>query len=472
MKGENRISSAIAALVVFLIVLCGGSSFARGMDYSGTYRCEIRGDANSTEYIRIDQNETDATVFLSWDCPSLATVDDNVMTVTLDTAGLMVLSFSQDGQPFSGTWEYYDISGTITGNKVDDSEWVQYYYDIAANGVPKFVGTDFTELEKIDRISRFRSGEGHDYSDCNESCRSMKHYYAPFDMYRENNNIEVYSPIDGVIENIQSEGSELENKQIRIRATEQPAFIFIIFHTDLISPNIAVGTPVQAGQLLGHARMYYPDMNEYAGSFDIAVWVATPSGQRYVSYFETMTASLFDEYIARGARCRCDFIISQQERDADPLTCDGERFLDSGHLENWVNLSFTNGCDFCGPDFGPPDGAVDIWDLAYLVSHWLQTECGAPNWCGGVDFDHSTMVDLVDFSTFARHWLEGVLVLIPADFNGDGRVNFDDFAFFANYWMNGNCVRPAWCNGCDINKSRVVDIYDLAEFAEYWLTGF
>lgn len=48
--------------------------------------------------------------------------------------------------------------------------------DVDSNGIPRFVQTDYIELAKIDRISRFRSGEGHDYSDNFESCRSMKHY--------------------------------------------------------------------------------------------------------------------------------------------------------------------------------------------------------------------------------------------------------------------------------------------------------
>jgi hypothetical protein len=32
-------------------------------------------------------------------------------------------------------------------------------------------------------------------------------------------------------------------------------------------------------------------------------------------------------------------IILKETRDADPLTCDGEEFLESGNLENWVTLN-------------------------------------------------------------------------------------------------------------------------------------
>jgi len=166
-----------------------------------------------------------------------------------DYSGTASIIFSQDGQIFSGTWQYGQDSGTITGAKVADEEWPGCdYYDVDSNGVPKFVESDFTELAKIMQISRFRSGSGHDYSGDFESCRSMKHYYAPFEIYRENYNIEVYSPVHGVIERIEDErhgsSSGLSNKQIRIKSTIQPAFTFIIFHTDLISSDMAEGTVV------------------------------------------------------------------------------------------------------------------------------------------------------------------------------------------------------------------------------------
>jgi hypothetical protein len=45
--------------------------------------------------------------------------------------------------------------------------------------------------------------------------------------------------------------------------------------------------------------------------------------------------------------------------------------------------------------------------LVAFVSHWLQTGCSDPNWCGGADFDKSSNVDLTDFAVLAQHWLEG-----------------------------------------------------------------
>ena len=73
-------------------------------------------------------------------------------------------------------------------------------------------------------------------------------------------------------------------------------------------------------------------------SSDIAVGVFTPTGNKLVSYFDVMTDTLFRTYMRRGLKSRSDIIISKEERDADPLTCNGEAFTDSGTLENWISL--------------------------------------------------------------------------------------------------------------------------------------
>lgn len=51
-------------------------------------------------------------------------------------------------------------------------------FDVEA-ALPRFLGHDVIELGKIARVSRFRSGIGHDYADNVETCRSMKHYFQP-----------------------------------------------------------------------------------------------------------------------------------------------------------------------------------------------------------------------------------------------------------------------------------------------------
>ena len=200
-------------------------------------------------------------------------------------------------------------------------------YDIDNNGIPQFVNTDYIDLAKIGRISKFRSSVGHDYSDAFESCRSMKHYFEPKSDV-DWSSINISSPVSGTISRIFDEWA---GTQVQIRSAEFPAFYFIIFHINLVHP-LNVGDTVDVGQLLGN----------HIGSqtmSDIAVGVNTPNGWKLISYFDVMTDSLFGSYQGRGLTARSVAIISKAERDADPLTCDGELFQNQGNIENWVTLN-------------------------------------------------------------------------------------------------------------------------------------
>jgi hypothetical protein len=64
-------------------------------------------------------------------------------------------------------------------------------------------------------------------------------------------------------------------------------------------------------------------------------------------------------------------------------------------------------CDFLNKripgDFNQ-DGVVDITDLAFLASRWLNGNCGANNHCDGADLDLTGRVDFLDFSIFAEYY--------------------------------------------------------------------
>jgi hypothetical protein len=254
-----------------------------------------------------------------------------------------LLVFSHNRKSFTGTYQILDSTGLVTDEgQLQGAKGECPTYDISLLGIPKFVERDFTQLSKIERISKFRSGVGHDYSDSFESCRSMKHYYSVYASYRMNNTVEIYSPVAGDIVSITNDwhGASigLNNKQIQIRPAGQPAFIIRIFHCDLASSAGVTGKKVNAGELLGYARLYYDDLPEYADSFDIAVFVNTPEGVRLISYFDILENVVFDSYMSRGATSPQDFIITKEARDADPLQCNGDQFVDGGNLENWVTL--------------------------------------------------------------------------------------------------------------------------------------
>lgn len=196
--------------------------------------------------------------------------------------------------------------------------------------LPKLVKVDFIELDKIVRVSRFRSGVGHDYSDSIEPCRSMKHYFE-FRRAVDCLSTRIYSPVNGKIENLLPEWA---GTKVDIRCSDAPEYVISIFHVGLL-PSIEVGADVIPGQQLGnHANC--------TTMSDIAV-AYSPEFQRdkyqLFSYFDVMENVVLARYLQRGASSRLDFIISRELRDADPLVCDSQgRFAEGNNIPSWVTL--------------------------------------------------------------------------------------------------------------------------------------
>lgn len=190
----------------------------------------------------------------------------------------------------------------------------------------RFITVDYIELSAIERISKFRSGIGHDYRDEAESCRSMKHYYQP--KSSENwSTVKIFSPVSGTIVRREEEWA---GTQLWIRPFNYSEYTIIIFHISL-QKQLALNDTVTAGSQLG----------THIGSqtmSDIAVAYAPQNTWKLISYFEVITDSLFQLYQVRGVASRSDLIITKASRDADPLHCSGEQFGTSGTLQNWFDL--------------------------------------------------------------------------------------------------------------------------------------
>lgn len=52
-----------------------------------------------------------------------------------------------------------------------------------------------------------------------------------------------------------------------------------------------------------------------------------------------MTDDVFAAYATRGVASRIDMIVTRAQRDADPLTCDGQAFLTVSSLPDRVDLN-------------------------------------------------------------------------------------------------------------------------------------
>ena len=151
----------------------------------------------------------------------------------------------------------------------------------------------------------------------------MKHYYYAYDDY-DGEDVTIYSPVDGVITDLTEEGER--GIRIMIKPNGYDAYRVIIFHVDT-SSSVTNGATFTAGDVLGTIFVGEDDDNV---STDIAVQMSlidgTDAKQKMVSYFDIMSDAVYSNYVERGVTDKSDVIISKLERDADPLTCEGQTF--------------------------------------------------------------------------------------------------------------------------------------------------
>ncbi|MBI2141793.1 hypothetical protein HYU16_05230 [Candidatus Woesearchaeota archaeon] len=182
----------------------------------------------------------------------------------------------------------------------------------------KFIVANPLDLSQIERISKFRSCIGHDYSGLNkngerETLRSMKHYVEPLQKLRAGNTVKIFAPFDGKVSEL------LESppgKQMFISANAAPSWNFIFFHISQL-PEVRQGSSVKAGQLVGYAH-------QEIHNFDIGLKQFGFRGQVFDSPFLHMSAAVLDEYAARGVNPE-NIIIPKAERDAEPCPVEGTR---------------------------------------------------------------------------------------------------------------------------------------------------
>lgn len=332
----------IAILLASLAAGCGGGSRNDTADYTANYSGKYYVCLGSIDRLILEISRDGSRVTFTtrggrvMPMDGNGTIQQNRLTLRADLGALGILTIdvtTQDnGETFSGNAGIagqFRMESTITGSR---APWPTY--DLDRERVPNFVTHDAIDLAAIAKVSKFRSGEGHDYSDDFESCRSMKHYYYPKDGV-DRSTVRLYAPVTGtVIGTIQEyEGGTIpKGTQVGIRPDGHPAFWVIIFHVDLAAP-LAVGDRVTAGKLLGTSAKRSGTVT------DVAVWVHTPSGDRLISFFDCMTDSVFGIYNDRGVLSRQAAIITRDERDADPLTCTDEDFGSPGNIPNWVELN-------------------------------------------------------------------------------------------------------------------------------------
>lgn len=232
---------------------------------------------------------------------------------------------------------------------------------------------NYIDIKFVDRLSKFRSGAGHDYSyhafaiangfyefetDPTETNRSMKHYFQVYEQYREDNlTIPIYAPFDGKIHRVSNEAQwrGYTDKQVWIKSSSNPNYYVIIFHVNLSEtfPQIWNDYPrelweywepddthydritMEAGEIIGYA-----DTRERIGS-DIAILQKVSEHEyHYLSYFDpvVMPDSIFQDYVERGVTSRMDLIFSKEFRDANPIPDDYQWGV--YNTDDWVILNY------------------------------------------------------------------------------------------------------------------------------------
>ena len=211
--------------------------------------------------------------------------------------------------------------------------------------LPKFIQADFIELDKIESISLFRSGVGHDSTEVpsiGETCRSKKHYFSPtmearggWEADRARKALDqagepipppddqlaakVYSPVDGVVTTVAPTHWGLE---IAIRPDSNPEFRIRISHV-FAYPDIKEGMSVAAGRRIAFTANSTDMLIEWNGGSD-------SNAQVYlVSYFAVMPDSIFEAYRSRGVTSREQLVVSREWRDAHPFKCVGTEFAEN-----------------------------------------------------------------------------------------------------------------------------------------------
>lgn len=189
---------------------------------------------------------------------------------------------------------------------------------------PQFCTSDFVNLDKIDKISVFRSFQGHDYSDSYEHNLSMKHYFTP---YATIESVEIYSPVNGKISKVFQEQNGV-GYQVQIQVADYSSYTVCIFHLN-VTEGLAEGNSVVAGQQIGTASA--------TQGTDIAIRKTILFSERLYSYFDVITDDVFEHYQARGLTERTEFIRSAEVAKEMQQTYSFE--IMPPWSEEWVTLN-------------------------------------------------------------------------------------------------------------------------------------
>ena len=214
---------------------------------------------------------------------------------------------------------------------------------------PPQLMVNFVDLNKVSRISKFRSCAGHTTvpKDGREMKRNMKHYIGLYPEYQKENFVEIYAPYDGYI-------ALILNEEIWI-APERKSLLSILpinlwmFSVEHVKPRegMRIGNKVKAGEVIGYGTFLMSEPG-YA-TFDAVYGTMSIPPKKVDNYnspfgdldsiFNHMSEEVIAEYEQKGVT-RENIIVSKEERDNDPCVYrdGGPYFGDKVASNEWVEL--------------------------------------------------------------------------------------------------------------------------------------
>ncbi len=152
---------------------------------------------------------------------------------------------------------------------------------------------------------------------------------------------------------------------------------------------------------------YYPQASFNGG------WVMFYLGNNF--WLDADTEYIFTCYMINGENTMLYSSIAAKATGIWP-TCNGFICTQTGSpadmttWTNWTSTSWDFNFSLNGqyvlkyPGDLNNDRAVNISDLAVLVSDWLRDDCILPTWCDFNDINWDKDISLLDYQTLARHW--------------------------------------------------------------------
>lgn len=224
----------------------------------------------------------------------------------------------------------------------------------AKNTPPPLLVNNFVELEKISRISKYRSCAGHVTvpQDARENKRSMKHYFWVKPEYVGTDKVKIYAPYEGYVSDIRSDPQEnLEGEIWIVPKRALPilppmgVWAFSVQHI-IVRDDLKRGSEVKAGEIIGHAAI--PEQGR--ASFDI-VYAKPALKPKKIdnwnspfsdldSVFNHMSDEVFAKYQEKGISSKETLLISKEERNDNPCEYQGSGpyFNNQENKENWAYL--------------------------------------------------------------------------------------------------------------------------------------